>query len=523
MRSNLMPLLKVSLKQSLDFRNKNKKNISFYTPILLILILGSLVSGFYAYMFCDVAKLMNVNLIYILYAMAGIGSLLCVTTTLTKVKSTLFGGNDYDLLASLPIKKSHIVFVKFISLYIVELMYSFIFVLPPTIVILINGCSVLCLIDAAILLFLLPMIPLFVSGIFGVLIGFLSDRFRFGNLITIILYLGLLGAIMYMSIVLNQQTASEADMARFFKNFCWYNPTLMLLRSLPKGINYLSFVGVSLFALIVMLMIMAFCYDYFHFLLTSTKSHRVYVEKKAKIKGQFKAVFFMDLKRYFSSKMYLMNTITGGVLSVLMSVVMIISFKSAGEAEQMDWILKIVCPYFLLFPLWCVGIATPSAVAINFEGKNFWMAKSLPIHYKNYTLSKILLSELVLAPFLLISSGILIFFSEISFINIFMIILIPQVYLFAMVCIGIFINVRCYKLIWSNEMEAVKNSKSMILAMLVDFGFTIIASGLMLGLGIPFGFLVGSIPTLAFVSIIAVTFAVLVQKSCCAKMTAIEI
>lgn len=521
--NNLKPLLKVSLKQSFDLRGKNnKRNVSFSIPILLILLLGSLFSAFYAFIFSMMAKESQIDLKYILYAMAGMASLLCIATTITKVKSSLFGGNDYDMLAALPIKKSNIVFVKFISIYLLELMYSFIFIIPPTIVILLNGCSLIYLVDAVILLFILPIIPLLCSSVIGILISFISDRYRFGNILNMLFYICFLGAIMYMSIMMNKENASTQEMTQFFSMFLWYNPSLKLLELLPTGLNYLAFVGVHIVVFVIMIIILAYCYDYFHLLLTSTKSHRKYVEKEVKQKGQFKAMLLLDIKRYFTSKMYLMNTITGGIMTILMTIVMIISFQSVENAEAQA-AFKIIMPYLCLFILWCIGIAVPSAVAINFEGKSFWLVKSLPISYKQYSASKIVLSEIVLAPFVLIASIILIVFTEKSFINIFMILALPQLYLIGMNFIGYFINLHFYKLNWSNEMEAVKNTKGMIFSMLIDFVYTIVISGILIGLGLPFGFMVGSISVLPVICIVDVLFFVLVFKHCNTKITQIEI
>lgn len=521
--STLIPLFKVSLKQSFDLRGKNnQKNKSFLAPILLILIAGSLFSAFYTFSFCVVAKESQIDLIKILYAMAGFASLLCISTTITKVKSMLFGGSDYDLLASLPISKPCIVFVKWFSIYLLELMYSFIFTIPPAIVLIVSGCSALCLVDAVLLLFLLPMLPLLISGLLGVLISFISDRYRFGNIINILLYIILLGLIMYMSIMMNKEDTSNAEMNQFCQLFTWYNPSLRLLDILPTGINYLAFIGVQLVTLVVMVLVMACCYDYFHFLLTATKSHREYVAKEVKQKGQFKALFMLDIKRYFTSKAYLMNTITGGVLSVIMTVVLIISFRSIEDAEFQS-IIGTILPYFSLFIVWCIGIAVPSAVAINFEGKNFWLVKSLPIQYKQYSASKILLSELVMAPFVLIASIILIIFSEKNVLTILMILIIPQLYLFSMNLIGYYINLHCYKLNWSNEMEAVKNSKGMIFSMLIDFAYTIVLAGILVPLGISFGFQIGALAVLPILITILIVFFVLVRKQSAQKIAAIEI
>ncbi len=522
MNGTLLPLFKVTLKQTFDFRGKNKKNVSFWLPVLLILIFGSFISTFYTISFAEVMRAENGDYRYILYAMSGLASLLCITTTITKIKPMLFAGNDYDLLASMPIPKYSIIFVKFVSIYLMELLYSFILTIPPVIVLLIYGCTPLCALEAVILMFMIPLLPLLIASILGVFAGFISDRYRFGNALSIIFYLVFMVAVFYLSMTINTNTDSPTDMLRPLKIFMWYNPSLYLFTSLPVGLNYLAFIGVGLIALIILILVMAFCYDYFHILLTTTKSHRKYVAKEQKQKGQFKAIFFLDVKRYFTSKSYLMNTITGGLLTIIITIIMMVTFLSLDDPEASN-ILKIIAPFFVLSIMWCVGIAVPSSVAINFEGKYFWQIKSLPISYKQYSYSKILLSELVLAPFVLIASTILVVFAEKNFINIFTIYLLPQLYLVSMNFIGYYINMYFYKLKWTNEMEAVKNSKGMIISMLIDFAYTIAIMGAMLGLGIPLGFLFGAIASFILVISMMVIFIVLVRNNCTQQITTIEL
>lgn len=528
MSKSFKALFKVGLSQSFDFRRKDKvKNASILVPVVLIFILGSLFSSFYSFIFCDAlystGYQQSLNLV--LYAMAGIASLLALVTGITKVKGTLFGGNDYDMLASLPIPKKNIIFVKFISLYLVQLFYTIIFVLPATIIVTIMGKQPLWLFDGVLLLIFSPVLPLLLAGILGTAISFISDRFRFGNIITVLIYIAFLGAIMYSSFMLNSGgSEGEYDVSGILQllNIAgWVNPSTKLLSLNIAVLPYVFYVVSNGVVLLGVILLFAQCYDYFHFLMTATKSHQKYVERSVRPKGQFKALFVLDLKRYFTSKMYLMNTITSGVMSVLCIVIMIITFQSIEDPEAVS-ILKMIIPYFVLIVVWCVGMAVPSGVAINFEGKTMGQVKALPISYKQYSTSKILLSYLVLAPFILISSIVLTIFTEKNFINIFTIFVLPQVYLFGMSSIAYFINMHFYKLNWSNETEAVKNSAGMLISMLIDFIYTGLLCAVLIVPGVNGYFYVGAILTIVLVLAVTITFFLLVQKTCTKAITKIE-
>lgn len=529
MSNSFKALFKVSLAQSFDFRKKDKaKNASLLIPLALIFIGGALISALYSFIFgialvsADGQGYLNL----VLYGMTGLSSMLAIVTGMTKVKGALFGGYDYDLLASMPISKKNIIFVKFLSLYLVQVFYTIIFVFPSAIVVTILGKNPIWLLDGLLLIIFSPVLPLFLAGIIGILIGLLSDRFKFGNIISVLFYVVFLGAVMYSSFLLNSGGDGEeydiSGILRILRVFSWINPSTKLLGLEYLILPHLFYVLVNLVGLGLMVWIFAKGYDYFHFLMTATKSHQRYIEKTSKQKGQFKALLFLDFKRYFSSKMYLMNTITGGIVSVLCLVVMIASFQSIKDPEAMT-VLNSISSYFVLLVTWCIGMAVPSAVAINFEGKTMWQMKCLPIHYKQYSLSKILMSYIVLAPFVLISSGVLTIYIEKTVVTILVVFFLPQIYLFSMCCLGFLINTYFYKLKWTNETEAVKNSAGMLISMLIDFIYTIILCAALIIPGVFGYYFVGAILSFLVVIVAAVVSYILVSKTCEHNLEMIEV
>ena len=152
-----------------------------------------------------------------------------------------------------------------------------------------------------------------------------------------------------------------------------------------------------------------------------------------------------------------------------------------------------------------------------------WQMKSLPISYKLYAKSKIVMSYLILAPFVLIASSVLTVFMEKNFINIFTAFVLPQIYLFSMCSIAFWINSVFYKLKWSNETEAVKNSAGMLISMLIDFVYTALLCVVLIIPGIFGYFFVGAILTILIVLIVAISFYSIVRKTCSRNINAIEV
>ena len=144
--------------------------------------------------------------------------------------------------------------------------------------------------------------------------------------------------------------------------------------------TFLSICCIILFVVIVML---TYFYDHIHDLLTTSRSKKKQQNIEHKITTSSKSLLKIEFKKYFSSKGYLMNTIVGGILCIVMVGIML-STLLTNEDPEFVAIIKDIVPYLSLMIMWCIGISTPAASAISMEGKSFWIIKTLPIDYKKY-------------------------------------------------------------------------------------------------------------------------------------------
>ena len=93
----------------------------------------------------------------------GFSMLLTFTTSMSRMQS-VFVGKDYELLASLPIRKRDIILSKIFTLYLVELFYSLLLLVP-------NG--ILAFIMTLDFKFLLVIVLAFVSPAYSMLVALL--------------------------------------------------------------------------------------------------------------------------------------------------------------------------------------------------------------------------------------------------------------------------------------------------------------------------------------------------------------
>jgi len=227
--NNLLELVKVDLRETLDvrkFKENKGKSISFFAFLGLMLILGLFLSIVYNFLFTSIFYDSGVNLIYSTLFMGGFATILTLSTSVFKVKS-IFVGKDYEMLRSMPVKKTHIIAAKVINLYLIELLYSAIIMIPNAVITVILCGDLTFIITGLISAILIPALPMAVACIISLFITLVADRFRFGNIINFIMYFIMFGAIMMFSLMMNttagtDETGGFLDMAN---GFSWINPS----------------------------------------------------------------------------------------------------------------------------------------------------------------------------------------------------------------------------------------------------------------------------------------------------------
>ena len=97
------------------------------------------------------------------------------------------------------------------------------------------------------------------------------------------------------------------------------------------------------------------------------------------------------------------------------------------------------------------------------EGKNWWIAKSLPLSAKNILDAKILMNLLLFLPFYFLSEIFLILALRPGAEELLWLLLIPAVFLLFSCVYGITVNLHFPVLNWENEVSVVKQSASCVL------------------------------------------------------------
>lgn len=479
--SDLLRLTKINFKSILKIDpNKRKKSIfGILLFVFLFVYFGFSLYGL-AYVMMDGYKALNAPYLLLVQFML-LASLFILFTNIYKVGGTLFKFKDYDLLMSLPIKKWVIISSKIFLLYVSGIIYAALIMIPAFIVYVRNvDVSILFYLLFFITLLVIPMIPLVVSSIIGSLITAISSRFKHKNIINYILTIGLFVVIMVFSTGLENMKA--IDMANIGKSmidmFNGIYPLVKMYNDILSNSNILSLalfivIPVLLFAIYIKLMVI------FHSKindgLSSYKKNKNYKIGVLKRNTPLLALYQKELKRYFSSVVYVTNTAMGAIMLTLSVIGIVI----AG-GDKVNQILGI--PGFsttianigpLIMGAFCMlNCSTHSAISL--EGKNLWIIKSIPVKTKKIFYSKIMVNLTILIPAILINSTIFCIYLKTNLVMTLYMYITPLIYSIFISVIGLIINLHFPLFNWKNEIKVIKQSLSSFIAIFVGMGIAIV-------------------------------------------------
>ena len=139
----IVSLIKACMTENMNlFKIRNKKD-SKRSNVILPIFLGLCVFfSIWSYANVIMEPLINVNLEYVLLTLfVLLTSILTLVEGIYKSSSLLFNCKDDNLLLSMPIKKSTVLFVRVFKFYVFELVYNSLFMLPAMIVYIRYKCS----------------------------------------------------------------------------------------------------------------------------------------------------------------------------------------------------------------------------------------------------------------------------------------------------------------------------------------------------------------------------------------------
>lgn len=495
--NNLLRLLKVNLLHTFNinaiFHEESPKERLKLAGFLAIMLLVGVVACSYSYFYFSMLapSYMAMGMIdMLLGTMMAICSFLILFTSVYKVVGLVIGCKDYDMLASLPIKNQDIMISKWATLYLGNLLFLLVILVPGVIVYQSYvHVDVMFYILLALLIMVLPLLPLTIGCLVGIVIRFLASRFKYSNILTVVLSCGAI--ILYMYFIFQLQSKTElvsigTTVATMLNNM--YPLTTIFVDALCN----LDIVALVLFTIInvasfgIFTALLSKYYVRINNALLERKAKGNYVLTKAKRSGVLMTLFKKEMKRYFSSSIYVLNTAMG----VLLQTVAIVYLAFQGEATirevipmDISGLLVQVLPIFVCL---LAGMCTTTACCISMEGKQLWIIKTLPISTMQIFLAKMLVNVVITLPLSIMNTLIISFVFHLPIVQVFLALLIIIVYVLCSSMSGLIINLFFPVFNWQSEARVVKQSISVMLQMVFGIALAIVPGVMLLVYGLPF-------------------------------------
>ncbi len=409
-----------------------------------------------------------------------ISSLLIFAFGMLKEGSIIFRREGYDILCALPVNNGGVVVSRLIRIYVENLLMTLAVLLPGIAVYVWNlhpgaGFYVTALLG----IWSIPFLPMTAALFIGTLITGISSRMRHKSLIAAILSVLTVLGILYGSSRLSSMEGNiEPEMLKKLSASVMgilgkvYPPAVWLGANITQG----NIWGCALCAALSLAVFAAagmgvsLCYQKICQGLYSSAAKHNYKMGTLKAGSVLSSLCMREFKRYFSSSIYVTNTIIGPVMACVFCAALL--FTGIEKLKGL-WLL----PFDIeeLIPFGIAGtfcMMTTTSTSISLEGKSWWIVKSLPLSVKNILDAKILMNLLLLLPFYLLSELFLLLALKPDAQELLWLLLIPAAIILFSCVYGITVNLYFPVLEWENEVRIVKQSAS---AMLGGMGGFILA------------------------------------------------
>ena len=490
-----------------DPKEKRKKR-ALLIALGLVGVLLAGYSGGTAYALEEFGLADRIPMMYVLLAFAlqlGLGAV--------KSKSLIYRETDLDLLTALPVCGTHVAAARMIRLYVDGLILTLLVLLPGMIICGIHtGAGALFYVGILPAILILPILPVAVSAWVGILFAAVIARFRHKVLAEVLLVVIVMVGLLVLSAAFSTNTMTagsedrgsnlgsvstkeqmteklsdeeseakrEAENERIkaklsaeakaalqtLESAC--PPARILGEGLlkPDFLILLCYLLISLTAFGITVFILGRNFFHLSARLRTVTRHREYQLEALKEQSIMKALVKKEAARYFSSGIYVANTIVGPVLAIGFSVALAFLDLSKPLAGWPMIHPDAAIPYLLggFFSMLSI-----SSCSISMEGKSWWIPRSLPLSTREILGAKALFNLIVLAPVYGLMEVILLFTLRVSLVDRLWLLLIPLAGIPFSVLFGLFLNLKFPKFRWENATEVVKQSAASGLSLVGGF------------------------------------------------------
>lgn len=459
MMSKCLKLVKIQLSAQMQTQGKNWK-------VFLFLFLGLILCA-YSYLLAIGLGAAGMKEVIPSYGIA-ITGVMTLFFTILKTNGILFAYRDYDLLMSLPLKTGVVITSRFITMYLMNLGITAAVMISMGIGYVSLGNPGAAFYPMWLLIIILaPLIPTSIATLIGAVVIWISSRFRYANIATVIVSFLFLIAVLAGSMVMGNADPNSFSVEQL-RNIAeviltqthrLYPPAVLVYQAVVemKISAFLLFAVISVAWYVVFILLISFRYKSMNTGLMTFHSKSNYKLEGLKSSSPIKAMVKKEWKRFYTCPIYILNFGMGMLLAVLVSAACFVMGTEKlelylgipGLAGAFERILPFFTPVML-------GMTSTTAVSLSLEGKNLWILKSLPLTESDIYRGKICFNLLLVIPASFLCSVLLAIRIPVEPLSLLFLFVTPVAYVCFTTVAGMWLNLKMPNYAWTSEIAVVK-------------------------------------------------------------------
>ena len=459
----------------LHMKNAEEKKLGKRTLGSLIAMVFAMgyMSVLYSYMLARSFQMFN-TLPTLLGIMALAASVLILIFSIFETKGVLFGFGDFDIVMSWPVNVRSVAASRVFSMYTYNFVYAFLLLLPAGVIYAIMAAPPLWYYPLfLLLLFLLPALPTIIGALLGTLLTVATARMKKSSLMSVVVQMVLVFGLMIVSMrsgMAFEDPSKLANLAEVFRPMIsgMYPPAQWFQDALTTGsllsILWLLLLTVATISLLIFWLGKNFVVINSH--IKSKPRGETFVMQRQVHSTATSALFKRELKRYFSSSLYVVNTAFGYVMMIIAGIALLVKAGDVLKFLEMPELPSLSALVPFIFG-WMVSMGSTTSSAISMEGKSLWIIKSLPVSARDWLAAKVKVTLLLSIPSILITATLVVIGLKPGIVDALWMYLVPLAYTFAFSVFGLWLNIRMPRLDWQSEAEAIKQGGATIVSVFV--------------------------------------------------------
>lgn len=477
-------------------KNKPRSKASTVSLIVLyVLLMVGVIGGMFTLFSIGLcAPLHEAGLDWLYFTLfALVGVLMGVFGSVFNTFSGLYQAKDNDLLLSLPIPVRAILASRLLGVYLMGLMFSGVILLPCVIVYWAVGVLTAATVLGGIALILaVSLLVLVLSCLLGWVVAKIHSKLKRKNLLTTLIALAFFA--LYYMVCFRANELIEQLMLHL-------NEVGAAIRGSAYPLYLMGRMGAGDYlAVVLVLAVMAALCALTYLLLSRTflsiatanngGAKAVYKETAVRAAGVPAALLRKELGRFTASPNYMLNCGLGTVMLPILGVLLLVKssdllpviYEMAG-GEASGLLATTLCAALFL-----VGSMNDMASSsISLEGKNLWLAQSLPVTPWQVLRAKLLVQVLVTGIPMAVTSVLILLAVRPALPLALLLIALPQAFVWLSAVFGLTMDLKRPNLVWTNEITVIKQRLTVLLAMLGGWVYAALVGVLYYLFGIDMG------------------------------------